>query len=422
MAPKQNPLAKKERNAVQRPGKPTALIRLYFHKSFSGKHEPAEPPRIGLRVPLGYGAERIPRKVREVVKSRVLSDKAVGEAMESDNVKLALTTSLEIPSMPWATLPLDGTPRLASVGDVFENGEKMVADAHVSLSLHSAEAPQPQDLVENITNPSKLKCLRIGYMPVFDPGYQDVGETRKEGRRDGPGYCQPLLVWFDETLRTIKLTKIHAFELGEICIGDINESEKWNQQKFTHDFFSRGHFTYFRERGYGFQKFKSRLRQHIDENWGNFTTGMPFLPTFCFNKFDPTEHRLGLTTYPKKGIDVAVRCVNHYEADNKLKDLSFRRDIRLVIMKEDTMDDIREFINDEINAKETEDGVKIDSARLFERQHQDRWEWQLWVMPETLRKLYRFEDGSIARFLNEQKGSRPKEKMVYMEAHVVPKK
>ncbi|KAF2168116.1 hypothetical protein M409DRAFT_21563 [Zasmidium cellare ATCC 36951] len=168
-------------------------------------------------------------------------------------------------------------------------------------------------------------------------------------------------------------------------------------------------------------KFKSKLKQHVAEDWGNLRTGMPFLPTYCFNKYDSAEHGLGLTKWPHKGIDIALRCVSHCKADGKLKNISFRRDSWLVIHEEDTMDDIRDLLDGENNTRETEDAIKIDSARLFTGEHIDQWELELLGMPQRgSAKLYRFTDGQISQFLDASPLTRPKERKVFMEAHVVP--
>lgn len=91
MPRQQSPLAKKERNAVDRhrPHRVKALIKLHFHKSFPTGTEPAMEPSIGIKVPLGYPAEKLPPKVREVVKTRVLADPAVKKAIEGNQVKLS---------------------------------------------------------------------------------------------------------------------------------------------------------------------------------------------------------------------------------------------------------------------------------------------------------------------------------------------
>lgn len=290
----------------------------------------------------------------------------------------------------------------------------MEVDAHIKLGLRAAKGGE---VAESITNTKALNCLRIATMSITEAADPTPREQRTSGRLDGPGYCWPLLVWFDDSLKTIKFTKTHAFEFDDFCIGDINENDKWNQQKYTSNASYKGLFNFCQREGWGIAKFKKLLRQHLAEVWGN--QRMPFLPTYCFHKFDPAEHGLGLSKWPKKGIDVAVRCVNQYD---KLKNVAFRRDIRLVIMPEDTMDDIREFVDEEINTMETEDGVKINSARIFEDQHRDEREWQFWVMPQTgPKKLYRFDEGKISRFLSEANEIRPRDKKVYMEAHVMPK-
>lgn len=410
---------------MERPQQPKALIRLHFNKAILKKTDPAVQPILGLNVPLRYAVRKIAGKVRKVARNQVLADMAVKAAIEGNKSVLTLATSLHIPSVSQTTLPLDGTPRLAEVGDAFDSvGGKLELDAHIAMSLVPAKGSSPQELIQSATSQSKLKCLRIGNMAIREDGDPGVHERRRGQRELGPEYCWPLLVWFTEDLKTIKFTKVHAFEFNEHCIGDPNESEKWNQVKFGQIWgsFYTGLFIPLGREKWSMAKFKDVLKQHIAEDWGNLRTGMPCLPTYCFNKYDPAEYSLGLTRWPSKGIDVAVRCVNHYEGDGMLKDLSFRRDIRLVIKQEDTMDDIREFLDDEINARETEDGVKIDSARLFEREHRNEWEWEFWVMPQRgPTKLYRLTDGAITQFLDDSEETRRKDRKVFVEAHVMPK-
>ncbi|KAK4504944.1 hypothetical protein PRZ48_002907 [Zasmidium cellare] len=426
MPSKLNPLTKVERNAVQRPRWRGALIRLHFNKAIPGDADPAVHSKIGLIVPSTYSLAELPRKVRKVARERVFPDDAVMRALEREDLAVTLTTSLDIPAVPGSTLPLDGMLRVAEVGDLWENvGEEMEVDAHIAMSVAPARGAQPQDRIQIPKAQKKLNCLRIGSIAITEEGDPGVHQSRKGERNLGPAYIWPLLVWFDDDFKKIKFTKVHAFELNELCIGDPNESEKWNQVKFNeiHDGFYTGLFIPLMRERWSMAKFKRVLKQHVAEDWGNLRTGMPFLPTYCYNKYDPAEHGHGLKKWPRKGIDVAVRCVNHYEADGEFKNLSFRRDIRIVIKEEDPMDEIYDFLNGEIDAEETEDGVKIDSKRLFADEHRHEWEWQLWVMPQRdSTNLYRWTEGDLSQFCDGSPLTRPKDRKVFMEAHVVPKK
>lgn len=146
-------------------------------------------------------------------------------------------------------------------------------------------------------------------------------------------------------------------------------------------------------------------------------SGIPFLPTYCYNEYSAQDLGMGLADFPIQGIDVAVTMVNHYEG---IRHVAFPRDIRIVVDGGDEMEDIVELLRELIHRRGRQDGASFDSEQLFRSEHRGRWGMIFWVMPQTgPRKLYRFTEGKLHQFLSSALTVRTRDKRLYLEAHIV---
>lgn len=146
-------------------------------------------------------------------------------------------------------------------------------------------------------------------------------------------------------------------------------------------------------------------------------SGIPFLPTYCYNEYSAQDLGMGVAKFPIQGIDVAVTMVNHYEG---VRHVGFPRDIRIVVDGGDEMEDIVELLRELIHRRGRQDGASFDSEQLFRSEHRGRWGMIFWVMPQTgPRKLYRFTEGKLHQFLSSALTVRTRDKRLYLEAHIV---
>lgn len=247
-------------------------------------------------------------------------------------------------------------------------------------------------------------------------------------------YTQPLLLWhhnnnsFSSTTTTIQFSRVHAYDFDEFCIGDPDEWTPWNHIPFSNRYYFLGTLESVQRRGESREELLERVKGLIaeeehDEN-GNgecelqqMGSGIPFLPTYCYNKYSAQDLGMGLANFPIQGIDVAVTMVNHYEG---IRHVAFPRDIRIVVDGGDEMEDIVELLRELIHRRGRQDGASFDSEQLFRSEHRGRWGMIFWVMPQTgPRKLYRFTEGKLHQFLSSALTVRTRDKRLYLEAHIV---
>lgn len=246
-------------------------------------------------------------------------------------------------------------------------------------------------------------------------------------------YTQPLLLWLHNnnpfsSTTTIQFSRVHAYDFDEFCIGDPDEWTPWNHIPFSNRYYFLGTLESVQRKGESREELLERVKGLIaeeehDEN-GNgecelqqMGSGIPFLPTYCYNEYSAQDLGMGLADFPIQGIDVAVTMVNHYEG---IRHVAFPRDIRIVVDGGDEMEDIVELLRELIDRRGRQDGASFDSEQLFRSEHRGRWGMIFWVMPQTgPRKLYRFTEGKLHQFLSSALTVRTRDKRLYLEAHIV---
>lgn len=385
------------------------------------------PTEITFKAPLHARLRKLTGHFRDALQRELARDSVLLTQLRKTNCVLHLTATCRKRDGQREEIYLDDRACVAAIGDLFEDpsaaGLELEAEGIVDAKMVPKRTWKSDSFVR-IREPSNdTKCLRIGNVPLVDdycrdPSPQDV---RLGSRQDGAAYSQPLLVRFDKDFKKVSFFRVHAYDFDDFCIGDPEEMLAGTQVKFDNAYHFFGPFQHVLNKQESRAKFIARLRKHVQEGGESLGSGMPFLPKYCYNTYKPKEHCLGLKEWPKQGIDVAIRCVNHYKPDC-LIDLAFPPDNRTYFEDGETFHDIVRQIKEEIEFEGFEDDVSVNSGLLFKEPHADQWDMELWVMPQRgPRKLYRYTQGDLTQFLDPSTKTRTRDKRIYMEAHIVPK-
>lgn len=392
--------------------------------SFSNVSLPSE---ITFKAPLHARLHKLTGHFRDALQRELARDGVLLTQLRKANCVLHLTATCLKCNGQREEIYLDDRACVGAVGDLFEDpsaaGLELEADGIITAKMVPKSAWQSDSFIR-IREPSiDIRCLRIGNVPLVDdycrdPSPQDV---RLGSRQDGPGYSQPLLVRFDKDFKKVSFFRAHAYDFDDFCIGNPEETLAGTQVKFDNAFHFFGPFQHVLNKQESRTKFIARLRKHIQEGGENLGNGMPFLPKYCYNTYKAAQHCLGVKEWPKQGIDVAIRCVNHYKPDC-LPKIAFPPDNRTYFESGETLQDVVTQIKEEIDFEGLEDDVEVNSALLFKDPHAGQWDIALWVMPQRgPKKLYRYTEGDLTQFLDPSTKTRTKDKRLYMEAHIISK-
>ncbi|GIZ36879.1 hypothetical protein CKM354_000034500 [Cercospora kikuchii] len=304
-------------------------------------------------------------------------------------------------------ISLDEDPRVELLSDLFQDptASELVLMARVKLTiLENSQGSTPPD--ERIQHPrwhdvtEDYRILRIGSVPLRNGDEAEMAEKVCDHRREGIAYMQALMAYLDRRSGFLHLRRCHAFDFDDFCIGNALQDTQWNQRAFSNRDYFLGRLESVRSRQGSKEAFVKLLGQllHDEDGDAQMGSGIPFLPTYCYNKFRPTEQGLGLLSWPKHGIDVAATFVDRYGGARNLK---FPHDIRIIVEEGDGLEDIIECLLQEINRQGWEHGTYFNSARLFRPEHRGKWKVKLWIMPQTnQRKMYQYLSGDLLQFLS----------------------
>ncbi|KAF2207758.1 hypothetical protein CERZMDRAFT_88231 [Cercospora zeae-maydis SCOH1-5] len=309
-------------------------------------------------------------------------------------------------------ISLDKDPRIAVLSDLFSDprAPELVLTARIKLTVQeiNQEGTTPQD--EQIQLPTwhdptdSYRILRIGFVPLQNGDEAELAEKVHDNRRNDVAYMQALMIWIHRESGGYHLRRCHAFEFDDFCIGDPFEDTSWNRRTFSNRDYFLGRLASVQKNAGSKDNFWQLIKELLsEENEDEYEdaqmgSGIPFLPTYCYNEFRPAELGIGLLKWPKRGIDVAATFVNKYD---RIKKLTFKRDVRVVVEKGDGFDDVVACLLKEIDCKGWEHGICSNSAQLFGDKHRGKWKVLLWVMPQLeQRKLYRYTSGDLLRFLS----------------------
>lgn len=233
---------------------------------------------------------------------------------------------------------------------------------------------------------------------------------------------------------SLKLLHVPTWDFGQFCIGDDE------YHCYPIDF--RKKYAWLPR--YAGVTSKQELGERIQQ-WKSTDTpqpgsGLPFLPTFTLNVYNPelVEPATGVEAFPKAGIDVAVRFVHHLDlgeveieaiSTHGFKHIDFPMDQEVTLEPEDDVTSLTKALTKLLEDTKESEGVDVTSGVLFEEPLLNKWEFKLWVMPQSpeLRKLFRYptawegSTGLLHEFLD-PKMVAGGDRRLYMEAHVVPKR
>ncbi|PIA99325.1 hypothetical protein CB0940_03533 [Cercospora beticola] len=302
---------------------------------------------------------------------------------------------------------LDEDPRIELLSDLFQDSRapELILIARVKLTiLQNCQGSGPTD--EQIQHPrwhdvtDDYRILRIGSVPLRNGDEAEMAEKVCDHRREGIAYMQALTVWMDRKSGGLHLRRCHAFDFDDFCIGNAFEDTQWNQRAFSNRDYFLGRLQNVQCRQGSKEDFVQLLEQslHDEDEDAQMGSGIPLLPTYCYNKFRPAQHGLGLLSWPKRGIDVAATFVDRYGG---VRNLKFPQDIRIIVEEKDSLEDVIECLLQEINRQGWEHGTYFNSARLFRAEHRGKWKVKLWIMPQTnQRKMYQYHSGNLLQFLS----------------------
>ncbi|KAI6801284.1 hypothetical protein KC363_g3481 [Hortaea werneckii] len=372
--------------------------------------------------------------VEEVLK-RTEQDPLFRQFLSARRRYVSLAASVEIPGCRW------GPMSLADVAGKFDLASDMLEDPegtfhrftiNVTLQLEKHDSTGSEPLVRFPHEDPRNVYHRLGKVQIPEQHYGNdtqgplITASGKELRKSAEiGYIWALLAWRDGPQGGWQLKRVRAYDFELYCIGDADEASEWNKVPFTTSYDYTGLYDRVRQNGESFRQLQRRLEKRIEEGWEEPDSGIPFLPKYCFNHFEPSSD--SLVAWPKYKIPVAVRCVNWLTSERSTKDIRFPPDLQLITDEKDTIEDIRKIILQEINRKRTEIGVNVNSAALFKPPLAETWELELWVMPQSpdnpdfQGKLHRYTSGRLLTFLSTSPTQRKKDKRLYMEAHIVSK-
>ncbi|GAB1732010.1 hypothetical protein NU195Hw_g6259t1 [Hortaea werneckii] len=349
---------------------------------------------------------------------------------------VSLTASVEIPGCRWGPLSLaDVAGKFDLASDLLEDPEDPLQrfTINVTLQLEKGDSTENKPLVRFPHEEPQHVYHRLGKVPIPEQHYGNdtsgplVTSSGKKLRESAEiGYVWALLAWREGPQRLWQLKRVRTYDFDSYCIGDADETSEWNTVTFDYSFeYFTASYNRVNQDGESFRQLQRRLETRIEEGWEEPGSGVPFLPKYCFSKFQPSPDYAA--AWPKHDIPVAVRCVNWLTHERPSKDIRFPPDLQFTIEEKDTIGDIRDIILQEINRKGNKSGVKVNSATLFKLPLANTWDLELWVMPQSpdnpgcQGKLHRYTSGRLNTFLSTSSRQRKHDKRLYMEAHVVSK-
>lgn len=358
---------------------------------------------------------------------RALSDNVLRKVMAVKRHVMFFTATVRTASRCWEIIgPRRSGMKFERLADLFNDpyAATLVLRVDIALTLdrRSTMGVAITDLVQ--TQPSfgesPGRYLRLGDVP--NPDNYPNGNTCDfpvRGKRPDVRYIWALVGWIDPKDGCLRLSRVHAYDYDDFCIGDCEEWTPWHQVRFDFNFDWLLPYTAVKRKQETKTQLLGRVQQHIADGSEEPGSGLPFLPPHTLNTYEPKLYGMGLQQWPRRGIDVAVRCVNRLQ---DVKNISFPRNLRFDIEESDTVESINEVICSEIRRREDQHGIAIDSGQLFERRHNKKWAMELWVLPQRPGpcKLFQYKEGKLSAFLSPSLRVRKKDKRLYMEAHIVP--
>lgn len=388
-------------------------------------------PRFKMMNPSYPLSELLPVRLKKYVHHYCEKDMILSQRLAEGRQTVLVSCTLRVPGKDSElAIPLNEDPRVETIGDLTSvrcPPEEITIAASLTLTLEGRRKNKNASKVldDQISTASYIKhghgpekWLRVGFVKILGDDGKTWGIRRAAREWECVAYTNPLLGSIDSHGKVL-LSKLHGYDFLDFVIGDLEERKPWKE--LGHSVELLGPFSHPQLEVDVWTEFSSMFKKYVEEKEEDDTlgSGVPFMPTFCYNVFQPGEFGLGLKKWPKHGVELAVRCVIHNVEVRDLRTVSFPRDIRLSIRESDELEDLRGYISKHINVAGMQDGVMVDSDKLFTSRHRPQWTMEFWVMPQGHRKLYRFARGKLSQFLDPSDETRREDKRLYCEAHII---
>ncbi|KAI7482974.1 hypothetical protein KC351_g5389 [Hortaea werneckii] len=329
--------------------------------------------------------------VEEVLK-RTKLDPQLHRLLPARRRYVSLAASVEIPGCRWGPLSLaDVAGKFDLVSDLLEDPEGTLQrfTINVTLQLEKGDSTENKPLVRFPHEEPQHVYHRLGKVPIPEQHYGNdtsgplITASGKDLRKSADiGYVWALLAYREGPQGLWQLKRVRTYDFDLFCIGDVDETSELNTVTFDYSFeYYTASYNRVNQDGESFRQLQRRIETRIEEGWEEPGPGVPFLPKYCFNNFQPSPD--SIAAWPKHDIPVAVRCVNWLTHERPSKDIRFPLDLQFTIEGKDTIEDIRDIILQEINRKGTKSGVKVDSAALFKPPLAETWDLELWEYLEV---------------------------------------
>lgn len=397
---------------------------------------------------------------RDELDYRIRQHDTLAYALDDRKLKVAFLASVPAPDTPGAHVSLsDDRLNVSTLADLFK--DPLVKN---TLKVHLVFAVEQVKVAIPVEEP-------LIYMPVLSPynvfrignavdqsaeskkSKKSTGHSTKSSSKQsaqdvkGVRSIRPLLAW--RTMKGSKMTtdlfSVPAYEFDGYCIGEAqNDILYWDQAfHVRHELLGRYHGL----------KSRKVLEEAIavydeEESPEAIGSGVPFLPSYCFNQLDGSnqdQKDFGLkheTIDRKDKIDIAVRCVSHLEPRKRSKiagpEFICFPDILLSIPVTSTAKTVSHEVGKILKASKDTTNMGwmsskhlLSSSVLWENPFLNKWAVQVWVSPQKIngededRKMYcitRAEGQMVPLwlFLNTNLWKND-DRTLYLEVHIVPK-
>ncbi|KAK3714286.1 hypothetical protein LTR37_007872 [Vermiconidia calcicola] len=230
----------------------------------------------------------------------------------------------------------------------------------------------------------------------------------------------------------LMLIEVQAWDFGDYCIGDPITCDQDHMFSEYDSYLSRYAGVQ------SMEEVQKRVQRHVLSGKGEPGSGIPFMPFYTHNSYDPAAYGLGVEGV---SVHVVVRFVDKFTVLQKQSGKQPRLVLpwcaQYVFDQEEASYDITRITRLIVenlrrppsnNAGDhSHDGTRINShTLLFKEPLKNLWTLQLWAMaqPQHLKKLYKFPAGRpgnmgcLGQFLDPRK-VRLGDDRLYMEAHIV---
>lgn len=306
----------------------------------------------------------------------------------------------------------DGNYHIQLIIDLFHDANVEDLGLLVLVSLqwrvsHAISNYELQDRIHNARPSRPYTYYRLGtVVPESQSGETvDVGPIPSEWT---------LVGWYHHGKATngLQLSKAHAWNINSMLLGDCDGAEEVKRlsKKVKLD-------EQYQSAGASKQELQKLLDVQCNVQTMATSGGIPLLPTYCFNTPDSVSTFAAVAAHGRirEHIHIGLRFVNQFN-----NGLVLPVDIQLSFKESDDFQTICQKLGNTLKDTDRSGGQASPQA-LFDSAMAGKWDWELWVLPqfESHTKLYRFQDGTLKKFLNASRVAEG-DFSLYTEAHIVP--